>query len=59
MPTRYPQYQPPSRKPDESDVKLRYLPDSPEQIRQSMVNCGYQCKLEAAVREAMTRVKRR
>lgn len=52
--TRYP---PRDRRHEE--VKLRYLPDSPEQILQSMENCGYQCKLEQVVRETMARVKRR
>ena len=46
-----------NRKPEE--VKLRFLPDSPEQIAQSLGPTGYLGKLEKAVREAINRVKRR
>ncbi|MDP2734778.1 MAG: hypothetical protein Q8P12_01070 [bacterium] len=55
MPTKY---QPQRNRTDE-EVKLRYLPDSPETVIHSIRTIGYQDKLEKAVRDAMIRVKRR
>ena len=41
------------------EVKLRFLPDSPEFIAQSINGIGYRPKLERVVREAIARANRR
>ena len=41
------------------EVKLRFLPDSPEFITQSVNGTGYRSQLERTVREAIARVNRR
>ena len=41
------------------EVKLRFLPDSPEFITQSVNGTGYRAQLERTVREAIARVNRR
>lgn len=51
-----PKYPPRSRSPE--DVKLRYLPDSPERITQSMHEIGYNGRLGKVVRDALDRAKR-
>lgn len=65
MPRREPLYPhiPKSRKIDlatpNQEVKLRFLPDSPEFIAQTINGTGYQPQLERVVREAIARVNRR
>ena len=51
------QYPPPGRSPEE--VKIRYLPDGPENIVESMKRIGYRERLEKVVRDTLARVKRR
>lgn len=38
---------------------LRFLPDSPEQLAQSIAGIGYHNKLSSAFREAIARANRR
>ena len=54
----YPQSRRPAN-PRDDEIKLRFLPDSPEAIIESMKNIGYHDKLEKVVREAIVRVNRR
>ena len=51
-----PNYQQTRNTPPE--VKLRFLPDSPEFIRRCAANCGYHARLEKVVREAIARANR-
>ena len=54
---------PKSRKPGlrvpspNQEIELRFLPDSPEFIAQSVNSTGYRGKLESVVREAIKRAK--
>jgi len=45
--------------PQTDDVKLRFLPDSPEFIAQTINGTGYRPQLEKVVREAIARVNGR
>ena len=48
-----------SKPPQTDDVKLRFLPDSPEFIAQTINGTGYRPQLERVVREAIARANRR
>ena len=39
------------------EVELRFLPDSPEFIIQSVNSTGYRARLESVIREAIRRAK--
>ena len=54
--SRMPATAPPRRN---EEVKLRYLPDSPEQLAQTTASIGYRDKLASVFREAIARVNRR
>lgn len=43
----------------DEDIKLKYLPDSPEFLSQTIDDIGYRARLEKVVREAIARVNRR
>lgn len=49
----------PQRPQKPKEVRIRYLPDSPEQIAQSIDSIGYRAKLESTVKAAIERVNRR
>ena len=42
-------------RPEGEPVKLRFLPDSPEEISLTVKSIGYEAKLESAFRQAIAR----